>query len=101
VADIMNETARDTDAVARLGGDEFILVLPDTGTQGATAFAERLRSAVDDHVFGAQRPSVPVTISVGVMVAPELGALSPAALLAAADRNLYRAKSAGRNRISA
>ena len=43
VADIMKETARDTDAVARLGGDEFILVLPDTGMQGATAFAERLR----------------------------------------------------------
>ena len=101
VADIMNETARDTDAVARLGGDEFILVLPDTGTQGATAFAERLRSNVDEHVFGNHRQSLPVTISVGVMVAPEIGDLSPAALLAAADRNLYRAKSAGRNRISA
>jgi diguanylate cyclase (GGDEF)-like protein len=101
VADIMNETARDTDAVARLGGDEFILVLPDTGTQGATAFAERLRCNVGDHLFGDQRHSLRVTISVGVMVAPEIGELSPAALLAAADRNLYRAKSAGRNRISA
>jgi diguanylate cyclase (GGDEF)-like protein len=101
VADIMNETARDTDAVARLGGDEFILVLPDTGTQGATAFAERLRCNVGDRVFGDQRHSLPVTISVGVMVAPEIGELSPAALLAAADRKLYRAKSAGRNRISA
>jgi diguanylate cyclase (GGDEF)-like protein len=97
----MNETARDTDAVARLGGDEFILVLPDTGTQGATAFAERLRCNVDDHVFGGHGQSPPVTISVGVMVAPAIGELSPAALLAAADRNLYRAKSAGRNRISA
>lgn len=101
VADIMNETARDTDAVARLGGDEFILVLPDTGTQGATAFAERLRCNVGEHVFGDQRHTLPVTISVGVIVAPEIGELSPAALLAAADRNLYRAKSAGRNRISA
>jgi diguanylate cyclase (GGDEF)-like protein len=101
VADILNETARDTDAVARLGGDEFILVLPDTGTQGATSFAERLRCNVDDHVFGGHGQSLPVTISVGVMVAPEIGELSPAALLGAADRNLYRAKSAGRNRISA
>lgn len=101
VADIMNETARDTDAVARLGGDEFILVLPDTGAQGATAFAERLRANVDDHVFGGDTQSLPVTISVGVVVAPEIGELSPALLLAAADRNLYRAKAAGRNRISA
>lgn len=101
VADIMNETARDTDAVARLGGDEFILVLPDTGHQGATAFAERLRCNVDDHVFGDHRQSLPVTISVGVTVAPAIGDLAPSALLADADRSLYRAKSAGRNRISA
>ena len=101
VADIMNETARDTDAVARLGGDEFILVLPDTGSQGATAFAERLRCNVDDHVFGDQRQSLPVTISVGVTVAPAIGELVPSALLADADRGLYRAKLAGRNRISA
>jgi len=101
VADIMNETARDTDAVARLGGDEFILVLPDTGRQGATAFAERLRCNVSEHVFGDERQALPVTISVGVMVAPEIGDLSPAMMLAEADRSLYRAKSAGRNRISA
>lgn len=101
VADILKETARDTDAVARLGGDEFVLVLPDTGWQGATAFAERLRRNVDDHIFGDDVTSLQVTISVGVAVARAVDDQGPAALLADADRSLYRAKSAGRNRISA
>ncbi len=107
VAEIMKETARDTDAVARLGGDEFILVLPDTGWQGATAFAERLRRNVDDHIFGDAVTSLQVTISVGVAVARAQDAQDgpdariPDVLLAEADRSLYRAKSAGRNRISA
>ncbi len=101
VAEIMKETARDTDAVARLGGDEFILVLPDTGWQGATTFAERLRRNVDDHIFGDDVTSLQVTISVGVAVARAVDDQPPSALLADVDRSLYRAKSAGRNRISA
>jgi len=112
VADILAGTVRETDAVARPGGDEFLVILPDTGWQGATTFAERLRRNVDDHRFGAEPATLAVTISVGVAVArgsegappgtatgaPRLG---PAELLEEADRSLYRAKSAGRNRISA
>jgi diguanylate cyclase (GGDEF)-like protein len=101
VAEILKDTARDTDAVARPGGDEFILVLPDTGWQGATAFAERLRRNVDDHIFGDELTSLQVTVSVGVAVARAVDNHPPEALLAEADRSLYRAKSAGRNRISA
>ena len=51
LANIMKETARDTDAVARLGGDEFIIVLPDTGWEGALTFAERIRRRVDETTF--------------------------------------------------
>jgi diguanylate cyclase (GGDEF)-like protein len=101
VADILRDTARDTDAVARLGGDEFVLVLADTGWPGAHAFAERLRCNVDGHAFVEGTTSVAATISVGVAVASVIGDETPAALLADADRSLYRAKSAGRNRISA
>jgi diguanylate cyclase (GGDEF)-like protein len=101
VADILRDTARDTDAVARLGGDEFVLVLADTGWPGAQAFAERLRCNVDGHAFGEGATSVAATISVGVAVASVIGDETPPALLADADRSLYRAKSAGRNRISA
>ena len=101
VADIMTETLRDTDAVARLGGDEFVVVLTDTGWHGATLFAERLRRGVDDHIFGDRTTSLEVTISVGVAVGPAIGVPDPSALLAEADRSLYRAKTTGRNRISA
>jgi diguanylate cyclase (GGDEF)-like protein len=113
VARILKATVRDTDVVARPGGDEFVLILPDTNWQGATTFAERLRANVDDHRFGADPMSLDVTISVGVAVMRGAGdnntpeavrigpRLGPAELLAEADRSLYRAKSAGRNRISA
>ena len=101
LAGIMKATARDTDAVARIGGDEFVIVLPDTGWQGALTFAERLRRKVDDFDFGATTASVRVTISVGVALARGTDPISPEMLLQEADRSLYKAKSGGRNRIFA
>ena len=97
----MKATARDTDAVARIGGDEFVIVLPDTGWQGALTFAERLRRKVDDFDFGATTASVRITISVGVALARGTDPISPEMLLQEADRSLYKAKSGGRNRIFA
>ena len=101
LAGIMKATARDTDAVARLGGDEFIIVLPDTGWQGALTFAERIRRKVDDFSFGAATGAIGLTISVGVALARGTDQVSPEVLLHEADRSLYKAKSGGRNRIFA
>ena len=101
LAGIMKATARDTDAVARVGGDEFVLVLPDTGWQGALTFAERLRRKVDDFDFGASSAVMRMTISVGVALARGTDPISPEMLLQEADRSLYKAKSGGRNRIFA
>jgi diguanylate cyclase (GGDEF)-like protein len=100
-AGIMKATARDTDAVARIGGDEFVIVLPDTGWQGALTFAERLRRKVDDYDFGASSSAMSITISVGVALARGTDPVSPEMLLMEADRSLYKAKSGGRNRIFA
>ncbi|HVZ77197.1 MAG TPA: GGDEF domain-containing protein, partial [Gemmatimonadaceae bacterium] len=66
VSGIMMATARDSDAVARMGGDEFVILLPDTGGEGAYIFAERLRRRVDEFSFGSPTSPLPVTISVGV-----------------------------------
>jgi diguanylate cyclase (GGDEF)-like protein len=101
LAGIMRMTARDTDAVARLGGDEFIVVLPDTGWEGALIFAERMRRRVDEHTFQSPKASMRLTISVGVALARGTDAISPAMLLQEADQSLYKAKSAGRNRVFA
>lgn len=101
LAGIMKSTARDTDAVARYGGDEFVIVLPDTGWEGALTFAERLRRKVDDFTFGADTGEIRLTISVGVALARGTDPISPEMLLHEADRSLYKAKSGGRNRIFA
>jgi diguanylate cyclase (GGDEF)-like protein len=101
LANIMKETARDTDAVARLGGDEFIVVLPDTGWEGALTFAERIRRRVDETTFSSPTASIRITISVGVALARGTDPVSAATLLQEADQSLYKAKSAGRNRVFA
>jgi diguanylate cyclase (GGDEF)-like protein len=99
-AAIMKGIIRDTDAVARYGGDEFIVVLPDTGWQGALTFADRLRCHVNDYTFGPPNaPPLGVTISVGVALSRATDAITSDGLLQEADAALYRAKTAGRNRV--
>jgi diguanylate cyclase (GGDEF)-like protein len=99
LAGIMKATARDTDSVARFGGDEFVIVLPDTGWQGALTFAERLRRRVDDFTFGPAGAPIELTISVGVALARSSDPVSSEMLLKEADNALYKAKTAGRNRV--
>jgi diguanylate cyclase (GGDEF)-like protein len=101
LAEIMKSTARDTDAVARVGGDEFVIVLPDTGWQGAITFAERIRRKVDDFSFGGATGEIPLTISIGVALARGTDPVSPEILLQEADRTMYKAKNGGKNRIFA
>lgn len=101
LADIMKSTARDTDAVARVGGDEFVIILPDTGWQGALTFAERIRRKVEDFDFGGATSDIELTISIGVALARGTDPVSPDVLLNEADRTMYKAKNSGKNRIFA
>jgi diguanylate cyclase (GGDEF)-like protein len=97
-ADILREAVRDVDLAARYGGEEFAVLLPQTDLAGAELLAERLRHAIAARPLTA-RPGalVAITSSFGVAAFPE--AATPAALFAAADEALYRAKSAGKNRV--
>ena len=101
LAGIMKATARETDAVARFGGDEFVLLLIDSGWQGALTFAERLRRRVDDFTFGPPGTPMSITVSVGVALAKGTDSTTPEDLLREADRALYKAKQQGRNRVYA
>jgi diguanylate cyclase (GGDEF)-like protein len=89
---------RATDVPARYGGDEFVILLPDTPARGALEVAERIRNAVESTPFSTEAGRVPCTVSIGVASFPQDGR-SIEILLARADRALYEAKAAGRNRV--
>jgi diguanylate cyclase (GGDEF)-like protein len=91
---------RETDMAARFGGEEFVVLLPETGLDAALKVAERIRSAIGGAPMTWRGSPVPVTVSIGVASCPEHVTL-PAALLAAADAALYRAKASGRNLVVA
>lgn len=101
IAELVSNSLRDTDMLARFGGEEFVVLTPHTALSGATEIAGRLLMAIGAHRFeladGAT--ALRVTCSAGVASLGKEG--GGAELLAAADRNLYRAKQQGRNRVIA
>jgi len=99
VATLLRNHARDTDVPARYGGDEFAMVLADTDTARGLRVAERIRMEVEQQVYDAA-PQLRSTLSIGVAEANALDH-DLDAWLRSADAALYRAKAAGRNRVSA
>jgi diguanylate cyclase (GGDEF)-like protein len=99
IAGIMRVSARDIDRLGRYGGEEFIALLPATDADGGAVFVERVRLAVENHEFdvGAAEP-IGMTISAGVATYPHHQLSNAEALIHGADRALYAAKAAGRNR---
>jgi diguanylate cyclase (GGDEF)-like protein len=87
---------REIDLPARYGGEEFAVLLPQTDLEGADRLAERLRRTLASRPLST-RPGelVVVTASFGVAAFPD--SATPAALFAAADEALYRAKRQGKN----
>ena len=100
VATLLQRAVRSVDTVARYGGEEFVIVLPETGKQGAISFAERIRDKLASHRFTvAGRQDIRVTASIGVATYPATGLESVEDLFRAADSALYRAKGSGRNLV--
>ncbi|HMJ34458.1 MAG TPA: diguanylate cyclase [Baekduia sp.] len=98
-AELLRETVRATDVVARSGGEEFVVVMPFTDALAANACAERLRAAVATEPWAAIAPGMSITASIGVVSAPAADDVD--SLVRLADRRLYAAKRAGRNRVDA
>jgi diguanylate cyclase (GGDEF)-like protein len=94
---------RPADVAARYGGEEFMLLLPNTGNEGARQVAERIRSTLQDMALPhATSPvSSVVTISIGIAAMVPERESDVHTLVDLADRALYRSKSHGRNRITA
>lgn len=91
---------RPGDFAARYGGEEFVAILPATEREGAMMIAERMRSAIQSMIPCPTEVDLDaVTVSIGVAVARIDRTSSPTALINEADRALYEAKGAGRNRV--
>jgi diguanylate cyclase (GGDEF)-like protein len=98
-ARILRETAREIDMVGRYGGEEFIVILPNTDEAEAARFAERVRRAVEGHLYRDEATELRMTCSSGAASFPSGDVEKPEQLLKKADDALYVAKEAGRNRV--
>ena len=96
VAECLSTRIRGTDFVARYGGEEFVMILPDTKLEDALHVADALRNAIASIGFHFRGAPVSITISSGLTAL--LPDDSAGSAFDRADKALYRAKEAGRNR---
>jgi diguanylate cyclase (GGDEF)-like protein len=105
MAQVIAGGLRSTDWIGRYGGEEFLLVLPETGMEGAAGVAEKIRHQVQGTPVPMEDGTPErVTVSIGLaalsdVAAPGQGKVLGRDLIAVADRSLYEAKNAGRNRV--
>ena len=97
-ASLLQREVRQIDTASRLGGEEFAVMLPGATQASAFEFAERFRRKVAESHADYEGKQVRVTVSIGITVMTGRDATGETAL-ARADRALYRAKEAGRNRV--
>lgn len=93
---LLSQSIRTIDCVARYGGEEFAVVLPEADRADAAQVAERLREVVGGLPVAAGPGAITISLGVAVTHQPELAV---EALLQTADRALYEAKRAGKNRV--
>lgn len=100
VAALLKGRLRKTDVLARLGGDDFGMLLHGADIAKAQAVAEELRTLIGNNPFVIDRQSIRATVSVGIATIAREG-LTADELIAQADHAKYKAKEAGRDRVSA
>ena len=97
VATTMKTTMRNTEFCARYGGEEFLIVLTQTGINGALIGAERVRTQIEKILFPDIGSDFKITISIGLSEYKMREDVDD--IIARADEALYRAKNGGRNRV--
>ena len=97
LAEALAAATRSVDLAARLGGEEFAILLPNTDAEGAQGVAERIQQDLRELAVPVGDATVGATASFGISSFPDLASLAD--LLNDADRSLYEAKRAGKDRI--
>jgi len=99
VAAVARRTLRPQDVLARIGGEEFVVLLPETALKPALAAMSRLQTMLVASPFTYRGRKLPLTFSAGIALREAGEPLE--SLLMRADKALYRAKRAGKNRTCA
>jgi len=89
---------RDQDIAGRIGGEEFLIILPETGIDGAFRLAVRIRKAVEEFVLAYQKSEIRTTISAGVCQY-EKSIKDIKEFLDLADQAMYEAKKSEKNKV--
>jgi diguanylate cyclase (GGDEF)-like protein len=100
VTEVIQSKIRLDDVLARYGGEEFAVIARDTTIDGCMRLAERLRVALVEAAFLHDERPIELRVSIGVAAVPHPEIKDADAMIRAADEALYRAKHAGRNRVS-
>ncbi len=99
LASVIKKSLRDMDIPCRYGGEEFAVILPETSAQVLLLVAERIRENVEKMVIALGKDTnISITVSIGGASCPQNG-IETRAIIAAADKALYTAKEAGRNKV--
>lgn len=97
LAYVIAGSCRSEDIVSRVGGEEFCAILPNCTVGKALEIAERIRIAVENHIFTDKK--LRITISIGVANYPKT-VHSIHSIIEEADKALYNSKRTGRNKVS-
>ncbi len=98
IAQCIMYSIRANDLAFRYGGEEFAVILPSTTVRGGRYVAERTRKSIENSVFEKGRYNLKITVSIGVSTCPD-NANTVKDLILTADKALYKAKEAGKNKV--
>lgn len=99
IAQVCMKHLRTDDILGRFGGEEFVILLPETKLEDAHIIAERLRHLIAHTPIETEIGPINTTISIGVALVEKSDPATIKQLLSRADRAMYLAKQAGRNRV--
>lgn len=99
LAQVLQDSVRETDILARYGGDEFVVMLPETNDETAIEIAERIREAVENTSFSTDGNRVSSTLSIGIACYPA-DSEKTEEIIKIADKALYESKHRGKNTIT-
>jgi diguanylate cyclase (GGDEF)-like protein/PAS domain S-box-containing protein len=98
LAELIRKVFRSMDSAFRIGGEEFVILLPETGAEGAWACAERFRSLLQARDFSAVPAGLPVSVTASIGIVEHREGYDLDAMVRFADIAMYAAKNAGGNR---